>query len=95
MEDDFDCRNGICVAAQARCDGNPDCRFGPEDSSSVDEEDCGEDHSINVGVIVALVAVIVVFAVGVGFGYDIVVVFVNLIVVVVALSLASPFDLSF
>ena len=95
MEDDFDCRNGICVAAQARCDGNPDCLLGPGDSSYADEEDCGEDHSINVGVIVALVAVIVVFAVGVGFGYDIVVVFVNLIVVVVALSLASPFDLSF
>ena len=94
MEDDFDCRNGICVAAQARCDGNPDCRLPPGGFSS-DEEDCGEDHSINVGAIVALVAVIVVFAVGVGFGYDIVVVFVNLIVVVVALSLASPFDLSF
>ncbi|XP_071795644.1 dorsal-ventral patterning protein tolloid-like [Asterias amurensis] len=68
LEDDFDCRNRICVAAQARCDGNLDCRFGPEDLSYVDEEDCGEDHSINVGVIVALVAVIVVFAVGVGFG---------------------------
>ncbi|XP_071795645.1 uncharacterized protein [Asterias amurensis] len=41
LEDDFDCRNGICVAAVARCDGNPDCGFGPEDLSSVDEKDCG------------------------------------------------------
>ncbi|XP_033639087.1 uncharacterized protein LOC117299647 [Asterias rubens] len=50
LEDDLDCRNGICVAAQARCDGNLDCRFGPEDYSYVDEEDCDYCGSLNISV---------------------------------------------
>ena len=50
LEDNFDCRNGVCVSRQARCDGQPDCQFSPTHSSSADEEDCGEDLSDKVTV---------------------------------------------
>lgn len=54
--DDFKCKNGICIAADLKCNGYNDC-----DDDSDETEGCGLTTSLTAGVIVGIVFAIICF----------------------------------